>query len=74
MLIELFTSFIGGSLVTSVIFMFAFVSRITRAETTLANLCKTVDTLKFNRNVCDQHGSLCSKIAVLQSEVEGTRK
>jgi len=62
-------SFLGGSLFTSVIYMFAFVSRLTKTETTLANLCKTVDGLKTNRNVCSLHGELDKQVAKLEERI-----
>lgn len=59
--VSIIASFLGGALVASVSFMFAFVGRLTKVETTLSNLCTRVDKLSNNQSVCPFHGELDKK-------------
>ncbi len=71
--LSLVASFLGGALIASVGFMGAFVTRLTRVETTLASLCKRFDTLKENRDVCSLHNEMDKRLAVAESKIKEVR-
>jgi len=60
-------SFLGGALISAMVFMFAFVSRLANVETKLSDLCESFKTLKANRNVCEEHTLLSERVAVIEA-------
>lgn len=74
MVIAPIASFLGGALVSAVIFMLAFVSRLTKVETKLSELCKTVEGIKNNGRQCQLHGELDKRLAVAESRINETER
>lgn len=62
-------SFLGGALMSALVFMFAFVSRLTRVETTLTNLCDTVNRIKADRDVCPLHNEIDKRLALAEAKL-----
>ena len=67
-------SFLGGAVTSGVVFMFAFVGRVTKLEATLANLCATVKEMKDGRSVCQYHEKTVDKLNQVVNDVSTLRE
>ena len=69
--LRMIASFLGGALITAIGFMFAFVSRLTKVETNIDNLCKNMDAhIKAPSIPCSLHTDMMQKLAILETQLE----
>ncbi len=67
-------SFLGGSLFTALVFVFAFMSTISSMKTTLINMERKLDDhIKAIPPVCQFHQQLQSDVEVLKDRGHGIR-
>jgi hypothetical protein len=63
-------SFLGGSLLTVVLFVIPLVGKLSRLETNLQNLSKKLDMLETNRPVCSYHTEISESTAVTEQRLK----
>ena len=68
---KLLASFLGGSIFTTIVFIFTFYARISSMQTTLLALVKSFDDhIKAKPQVCPLHSGIEADCAVLKAAVE----
>ena len=72
MVLELISSFLGGSLLTVVFFGITISGRITKLETTVASIVKYNESKEkiAPQTVCSFHTDIEKKVAVLEAEMK----
>lgn len=68
--VGLIASFLGGALLAAVSFMFAFVSRLTKLETTVSNLCDRVGKIPNIVIPCEFHSLLDKQVALSNASID----
>ncbi len=61
-------SFLGGSLLTALVFVFTFSNKVTAMNTTLTNLSVRFDQHLVSPPICPFHQKLSEEVAILHSE------
>ncbi len=73
-IVEIIASFLGGSLLTAVGFMFSFSNRLTKVETTLALLCTTVSAMQTRPIIpCPLHTDIEHRITTMEARASEFR-
>ncbi len=65
------SSFLGGSLITCMVFVFGFSNKVTAMSTSLESVCKRFDEHLVSPPQCLFHQKLETDVAVLKSELHG---
>lgn len=64
------SSFLGGSLFTAMVFVFAFSNKISVMNTTLTKVSQQFDEHLTKPPVCQYHQRMSEEVAVLQSRTK----